>query len=166
MEPSMNAQKSSPSAMKALCSLSMQVQSGLGLDPKLLSLLELRASQLNGCAFCIDMHSKDAGDLGETEQRLYALDAWRESPFFSETERAALAWTEAVTNVQQGHVPADVFDTVRKHFNDEQLVNLTLGIAVINAWNGMGIAFRVSALRSSNGQDCLTAPRHWHETRP
>lgn len=142
MEPRINAQKSSPSAMKALYSLSMQVQSGLGLDPKLLSLLELRASQLNGCAFCIDMHSKDARALGETEQRLYALNAWRETPFFSEKERAALAWTEAVTNVQQGHVPEDVFDTMCKHFTDEQLVNLTLAIAAINAWNRMQIAFR------------------------
>src|SRR5262249_20811147 len=128
--------------MKALYSLSRQVQSDLGLDPKFLSLLELRASQLNGCASCIDMHSKDARALGETEQRLYALNAWRETPFFSEKERAALDWTEAVTNVQQGHVPAHVFETMRAHFADEQLVNLTLAVAVINAWNRMGIAFR------------------------
>ena len=142
MEPRINAQKSSPTAMKALYSLSMQVQSGLGLDPKLLSLLELRASQLNGCAFCIDMHSKDARALGETEQRLFALNAWRETPFFSEKEQAALAWAEAVTNVQQGHVPDDLFDKVSKHFADEELVNLTLAIAVINARNRMNIAFR------------------------
>jgi AhpD family alkylhydroperoxidase len=142
MQPRMDYQKASPSAVRALYAVSMQVQSGLGLDPKLLSLLELRASQLNGCAFCIDMHSKDARALGESEQRLYALNAWRETPFFSEPERAVLAWTEAVTNVQQGHVPTDVFEEMRKHFADAQIVNLTLAIAVINAWNRMGIAFR------------------------
>jgi AhpD family alkylhydroperoxidase len=109
VQPRIDYYNASPSATKALYALSEHVQSRLGLDPKLLALLELRASQLNGCAFCIDMHSKDARALGESEQRLYALNAWRETPFFSEQERAALEWTEAVTNVQEGHMPADVF---------------------------------------------------------
>ena len=142
MQPRIDAHNASPSAIKALYTLSAHVQSGLELDPKLLALLELRASQLNGCAFCIDMHSKDARALGESEQRLYALNAWRETPFFSERERAALEWTEAVTNIQEGHVPADVFERARKHFSDGELVNLTLAIAVINSWNRIGIALR------------------------
>jgi AhpD family alkylhydroperoxidase len=142
VQPRIDAHNASPSAIKALYTLSAHVQSGLGLDPKLLALLELRASQLNGCSFCIDMHSKDARALGESEQRLYALNAWRETPFFSDRERAALEWTEAVTNIQEGHVPADVFERARKHFSDGELVNLTLAIAVINSWNRMGIAFR------------------------
>jgi AhpD family alkylhydroperoxidase len=142
VQPRIDAHNASPSAIKALYTLSAHVQSGLGLDPKLLALLELRASQMNGCAFCIDMHSKDARALDESEQRLYALNAWRETPFFSERERAALEWTEAVTNIQEGHVPADVFERARKHFSDGELVNLTLAIAVINSWNRMGIAFR------------------------
>lgn len=142
MQPRMDYQKASPSAVRALYTLSMHVQTSLGLDHKLLALLELRASQMNGCAFCIEMHSKDARALGETEQRLYALNAWRETPFFSDRERAALAWTEAITNVQEGHVRDEVFEAARKKLTDEELVNLTLAIGVLNVWNRMGIAFR------------------------
>ena len=113
-----------------------------GLEHSLLELVKTRASQINGCAYCLDMHTIDARALGETEQRLYVLPAWREAPFYSERERAALAWTEAVTLAGETHVPDDVFDEVRRCFNDEELVNLTWAIVAINGWNRMAIAFR------------------------
>src|SRR3569833_1635896 len=115
---------------------------GCGLDHGMLHLIKLRASQINGCAYSIDMHSKDARALGESEQRLYALNAWEETPFFSERERAALRWTEALTLVADGHVPDAVFQAIRPHFTDEELVNLSLAVATINAWNRLSIAFR------------------------
>jgi len=115
---------------------------GCGLDHGMLHLIKLRASQINGCAYCIDMHSKDARALGESEQRLYALNAWEETPFFSERERAALKWTEALTLVTDGHVPDTVFEEVRPHFTDDELVNLSLAVSTINAWNRLSIAFR------------------------
>jgi len=99
-------------------------------------------SQINGCAYCIDMHSKDARAEGESEQRLYALSAWRETPFFTDRERAALAWTEAVTLISDGHVPDAVYEEVRQRFSDEELVNLTLTVIRINGWNRLAIAFR------------------------
>ena len=102
----------------------------------------MRASQVNGCAYCLDMHSKDARAAGETEQRLYLLDAWREAPFYSPRERAALAWTEALTLVADSHVPDDVYDEARRHFNEEELVNLSLAVVAINGWNRLAIAFR------------------------
>jgi AhpD family alkylhydroperoxidase len=113
-----------------------------GLDPLLLELVKMRASQINGCAYCIDMHSKDARALGESEQRLYALNAWRETPFYSERERAALRWTEELTLISQGHAPDAVYGEVREHFSEEELVNLTLAIVVINGWNRLAIGFR------------------------
>jgi len=113
-----------------------------GLDHKLLHLIKMRASQINGCAYCLDMHSKDARALGETEQRLYALNAWRETPFYSDRERAALAWTEAVTLITEGHVPDAVYNSVREQFSEEELVNLTLAITTLNAWNRLAISFR------------------------
>ena len=113
-----------------------------GLDERLIELVKTRASQINGCAYCLDMHTKNARANGETEQRLYALNAWRETPFFSERERAALAWTEAVTCVSEGHVPDDVYELVRKHFEEKELVDLTLAIAAINGRNRLAIAFR------------------------
>jgi AhpD family alkylhydroperoxidase len=112
-----------------------------GLEPRLLELVKTRASQINGCAYCIDMHTKDARAHGETEQRLYALSAWRETPFFSPRERAALAWTEAVTRIAQGPIPDDVHAAVREHFDDKSLVDLTLAIVAINGWNRLAIAF-------------------------
>ena len=115
---------------------------GCGLDHGMLHLIKLRASQINGCAYCIDMHSKDARAAGESEQRLYALNAWEETPFFSERERAALQWTEALTLVTDGHVPDAVFEAARPHFTDDELVNLSLAISTINAWNRLSIAFR------------------------
>ena len=115
---------------------------GSGMDPKLLHLIKLRASQINGCAFCIDMHSKDARAAGETEQRLYELNAWRETPFYSERERAALEWTEALTLISQTHAPDDVFERVSAHFSEKEIVDLTYAVANINTWNRLAIAVR------------------------
>ena len=113
-----------------------------GLEKSLLHLVEMRASQLNGCAYCLDMHSKDARALGETEQRLYLLSAWRESPLYSDRERAALLWTEAVTLVADSHVPDEVYEEARRSFTDDELANLTLAIIAVNGWNRINIAFR------------------------
>ncbi len=113
---------------------------GCGLEHTLLELVKMRASQINGCAYCLDMHSKDARAAGETEQRLYVLDAWREAPFYSPRERAALAWTESVTRVADTHVPDDVHKHVSQHFNDQELLALTLAIVAINGWNRLAIS--------------------------
>jgi AhpD family alkylhydroperoxidase len=113
-----------------------------GLEQNLLDLVVMRASQINGCAFCIDMHWKDAKASGETDQRLYGLDAWEESPYYTERERAALHWTEAVTNVREGHVPDEAYETVRKQFSEKEIVDLTMAIGMINLWNRMAIATR------------------------
>ncbi len=134
-----------PQSLKPLFALGAQVEAS-GVEHTLLELVKMRASQLNGCAYCIDMHTKDARAAGETEQRLYLLDAWREaSSLYSERERAALAWTEAVTLVTQGHVPDDVYAEVSKLFSEQELVTLTLAIANINTWNRLNIAFRTEA---------------------
>ncbi|MGE0446727.1 MAG: carboxymuconolactone decarboxylase family protein [Vicinamibacterales bacterium] len=116
-----------------------------GLDPALLHLVEIRASQMNGCAYCIDMHTKDARALGETEQRIYALSAWRETPFFSDRERAALEWTEAVTRVGDTHVPDAVYAQVREQFDEQELLTLTFMVAMINSWNRLAVSFRAPA---------------------
>jgi AhpD family alkylhydroperoxidase len=113
-----------------------------GLDRRLLELVKLRASQVNGCAYCVDMHTKDARANGETEQRLYAVVVWREAPFFTERERAALAWTEALTLVSQEQVPDNVFEIARKEFSDKELVDLTMAVIAINGWNRLAISFR------------------------
>jgi AhpD family alkylhydroperoxidase len=113
-----------------------------GLEKKLLELVKLRASQINGCAYCVDMHSKDARTLGETEQRLYAIGVWREAPFFSERERAALAWTEAVTLISQTSVPDDIYQLARGQFSEKELVDLTMAIIAINGWNRLAVSFR------------------------
>jgi AhpD family alkylhydroperoxidase len=113
-----------------------------GLDHKLLHLVKMRASQINGCAYCLDMHAKDARAEGETEQRLYSLDAWRETPFFSDRERAALEWTEAVTLVAATHVPDEAYEAVRAHFSEDEIKTLTLAVAMINTWNRLNVAFR------------------------
>lgn len=133
--------KVAPDAVKAMFGLEHYVRSS-GLPEKLLHLVKLRVSQVNGCAYCIDMHSKDLRAAGETEQRLYLLDAWREAPFYTERERAALAWAEAVTLVTDGHVPDDVYELARTQFSEEELVNLTLAVVTINGWNRLSIAFR------------------------
>jgi AhpD family alkylhydroperoxidase len=116
-----------------------------GLDKKLLELVKLRASQINGCAYCVDMHSKDARVLGETEQRLYAVAVWREAPFFSERERAALAWTEVVTLLSSSGVPDDVYQLARGQFSEKELVDLTMAIIAINSWNRLAVSFRAVA---------------------
>jgi AhpD family alkylhydroperoxidase len=113
-----------------------------GIDPTLLELVKLRASYLNGCAYCVDMHTKDARAAGETEQRLYAVPVWRETPFFNERERAALAWTEAVTELGREGVPDDVYQTARAQFDEAELVRLTMAIVAINGWNRLSVAFR------------------------
>ncbi|HEX8727684.1 MAG TPA: carboxymuconolactone decarboxylase family protein [Ktedonobacterales bacterium] len=141
MKPRIEYRKAAPGAIEAMSGLERYL-AGCGLEPSLLDLIKLRASQINGCAYCIDMHSKDARAAGESEQRLYALSAWRETPFYSERERAALAWTEAVTLVADGHVPDEVYDLARQQFGETDLVNLTLAVVAINGWNRLAISFR------------------------
>ncbi|MCC6861252.1 MAG: carboxymuconolactone decarboxylase family protein [Bryobacterales bacterium] len=116
-----------------------------GLEESLMHLIKLRASQINGCAFCIDMHWKDLRAIGETEQRLYGLDAWEESPYYTDRERAAFAWTEAVTKVRETHVPDDIYESAREHFSEKELADLTLAVATINAWNRLNVAARTEA---------------------
>ena len=115
---------------------------GCGLESSLLNLVKVRASQINSCAFCIDMHTKDARAEGETEQRLYALSAWRETPFFTDRERAALEWTEKLTLVSTNGVPDSLYEAVREQFNEPELVNLTLAVTAINSWNRIAISMR------------------------
>ena len=143
MQPRLEAQKVAPGAFHAMLTLEEYVRKSSRLEPSILHLVRMRASQINGCAYCLDMHSKDARAEGETEQRLYALSAWRETPFFTDRERAALAWTEAVTLVGQDHVPDSVYEEVRQRFSEEELVNLTMAIVTINGWNRLCISFRV-----------------------
>src|SRR5215831_3656644 len=112
------------------------------LDRRLFELVKIRASQINGCAYCIDMHTKDARHAGETEQRIYALNAWRETPFFTDRERAALAWTEAVTRVGDSHVPDELYERVAAQFEESELVALTFGVIVINCWNRLSVSFK------------------------
>jgi len=141
MQPRINITAVSPGAWKAMLGLETYLHQS-GLETKLLDLINLRASQINGCAYCLDMHWKDLRAAGETEQRLYGLDAWRESPYYSDRERAALAWAEAVTLVRETHVPDDVFEEVHRHFNDQELADLTLAVVAINGWNRLNIALR------------------------
>ena len=126
---------------RAMLALGREVETA-GIDKTLYELVKIRASQMNGCAYCIDMHTKDARAMGESEQRIYALNAWRETPFFSARERAALEWTEAVTRVGDTHVPDEVYATAREQFDEGQLVTLTFAVIVINSWNRLAIASR------------------------
>ena len=130
----------SSSLTQALLKLSYESQKHL--EHSLLRLVEIRASQINGCAYCLDMHTKDARAAGETEQRIYTLDAWRETPFFTDRERAALEWTEAVTRVAEKGVPDDVYERVTQQFKEEELVELTFAVIVINSWNRLNVSFR------------------------
>ena len=141
MQARMDFRKASPQAAKAIGELHAFVHR-CGLEHTLLELVKLRASQINGCAHCIDIHTKELRAGGESEQRLYLLNAWRESPFYSDRERAALAWTEALTLVTDGHVPDDVYETARAQFSEEELVNLTMAVVAINGANRLNIAFR------------------------
>ncbi len=143
MKPRLNYAKAAAGLYEAMDALDTYL-AACGLDERLLHLVRLRSSQINGCAYCLDMHWKDLRALGETEQRLYSLDAWRETPFYTEKERAALAWTEAVTLVAEGHVPDAVHTAAREQLNEKELSNLTLAIAAINAWNRLSIAARLT----------------------
>jgi AhpD family alkylhydroperoxidase len=142
MEHRMNPFAASPKDYQAMETLQGVVDS-CGLERPLLELVKLRTSQINGCAYCLDMHSKDARALGESEQRIYALNAWRETPFYTERERAALEWAESVTLIAADHAPDEVYDRVAKQFTSEELANLTFAIAMINSWNRLCISFRV-----------------------
>ena len=141
MEPRIDFLKVGRGAFEALLGVEKYLH-GCGLETTLLDLIKLRASQINGCAYCIDMHWKDLRAAGETEQRLYGLDAWEESPYYSDRERAALAWTEAVTNIQDGHVPDSVYEQVRGSFTEKELADLTVAVTAINSWNRLNIAAR------------------------
>ncbi len=141
MQSRMDYKNAAPGVFKAMMEMEAYVRH-CGLEPALLELVKMRASQINGCAYCLDMHSKDARAAGESEQRLYALSAWRETPFFTERERAALAWTEAVTRVSKDHVPDDVYEWARHEFSEKELADLTLAIVLINGWNRLAISFR------------------------
>jgi AhpD family alkylhydroperoxidase len=142
MEPRLDVSKIDPAAYKALYGLELYVKHSGKIEPGLLHLMKMRASQINGCAYCLDMHSKDARANGETEQRLYLLNAWREAPFYTDRERAALAWTEALTRVADTHAPDDVYEEARRQFSEDELVALTMAIVAINGWNRLAIGFR------------------------
>jgi AhpD family alkylhydroperoxidase len=142
MKQRINLAEAGQGALKAMLGLSGYLSKS-GPEKSLLELLYFRVSQINGCAYCLDMHSKDLRAAGETEQRLYLLDAWRESPFYTERERAALAWAEAVTLVTEGHVPDEVYEEARAQFGEDELANLTLAVVAINGWNRLNIAFRM-----------------------
>ena len=141
MEARLEYRKFSQEPYQAMLALEKYL-ANCGLDHKFMHLLKLRASQINGCAFCIDMHSLDARAAGETEQRLYALNAWRETPFFDARERAALAWIEAVTLVSETHVPDSLYDDTRKQFTEQEIVDLTYVAVAINSWNRLAVALR------------------------
>ncbi len=143
METRIDPRKAAPEVYRAMLALESAVKA-TGLESNLLDLVKLRASQINGCAFCIDMHSKDLRAEGESEERLYLLDAWREAPCYTDRERAALAWTEAVTLIAHDHVPDEVYEEARQQFTDDELAKLTLAVVAINGWNRFGIAFRAT----------------------
>ena len=143
MNVRLNYGKFAPGIYDAMDALDRYLQ-GCGLEKALLLLVQLRASQINGCAYCLDMHWKDLRAAGEREQRLYSLDAWRECPYYTDRERAALEWTEAVTRIADGHAPDSVYALVRPHFTDKELSDLTLAVAAINAWNRLSIAGRLT----------------------
>ncbi|MGN6342820.1 MAG: carboxymuconolactone decarboxylase family protein [Ginsengibacter sp.] len=141
MKPRINYVQVAPDAFKAMRGLEEYVASS-GLEKSLYELVKTRASQINGCAFCLDMHTKDARKGGETEQRLYALSAWRETPFYTERERAALEWTEALTLISDTDVPDALYENVRKQFSESEIVALSMAIIAINGWNRLAISFR------------------------
>ncbi|WP_263358890.1 carboxymuconolactone decarboxylase family protein [Acidicapsa ligni] len=143
MQARLEAHKVSPAAYQAMIGLEMFVRKQSKLEPALIELIKVRVSQINGCSYCIDMHSKDARAGGETEQRLYALSAWEETPFFTDRERAALALAEAITLVSEDHVPDSVYEKAKESFSEEELVNLTLAVITINGWNRLAITFRM-----------------------
>jgi len=144
IEPRIDYRKVAPEAIRALAAVERYAR-GSNLEPALLELVRLRASIINGCAYCVDMHSKDARARGESEQRLYAVSVWRKAPFFTPRERAALAWTEAVSKVNEDQVPDEVYRLAREHFEERELVDLTMAVIAINSWNRLVISFRALA---------------------
>src|SRR5579872_2921228 len=143
MEPRIDYLKAAPGIYDAMLGLEKYLRHS-AIEQRLLHLIKLRASQINGCAYCLDMHWKDLRSIGESEQRLYGLDAWEESPYYSERERAALAWTEAVTTIHEGHAPDELYQKVRLQFSEKELADLTFAIATINTWNRLAIAARTT----------------------
>ena len=141
MQKRLDYSKAAPGSVQAMYKLEKFVEES-GLERQLLELVKTRVSQINGCAYCIDMHTKDARALGESEQRLYALNAWRETPFYTDRERAALAWAEAITLISESHASDEEFEAARAQFSEEELVKLTLAVITINGWNRLAIAFR------------------------
>ncbi|MGA8626658.1 MAG: carboxymuconolactone decarboxylase family protein [Pseudolabrys sp.] len=141
MQQRLDIAKVSPAAYQAVSALQSYVDKS-GLDAKLRDLIKIRASQINGCAYCLAMHTRDARKLGETDERMHLLNAWREAPVYSERERAALGWIEAITLVTQGHVPDEAFEAVRQQFSEKEIVDLTAAAIAINRWNRIAIAFR------------------------
>lgn len=141
MQPRIDYRKHSQDALKSVLSLEKYIAES-GLEPKLVHLIKMRASQINGCAYCLDLHSIDVRVAGETEQRLYTLDAWRETPFFTDRERAALAWTEALTLIAQTHAPDEVYEELKKYFSEKEIVDLTYVVGAINLWNRLAISMR------------------------
>ena len=141
MKERLNYAEVAPGAFKSMLEMEKYV-AGSGIEHSLYELVKTRASQINGCAYCLDMHTKDARKAGETEQRLYALSAWRETPFYTERERAALAWTEAITLISEDEVSDALYEATRAHFNEKEMVDLTMSIIAINGWNRLAIAFR------------------------
>jgi len=144
MEPRISVAEKGARAVMAMYGISAYLSKSR-IEKPLQDLIHYRVSQINGCAYCLDMHSKDLRAAGETEQRLYMLDAWRESPFYTERERAALGWAEAVTNVAEGHVPDEAYEAAREQFSEEDLIDLTLSVIAINGWNRLMIALRTPA---------------------
>src|SRR5215472_9473370 len=142
MQQRIDITKVSPAVYQAVRALQTYIDQS-GLDAKLRELIKIRASQINGCAYCLAMHTRDARKIGETDERMHLLNAWREAPFYTERERAALAWVEAVTLISRDHVPDAVFEGLRKHFSEKEIVDLTAAIAAINTWNRLAISFRV-----------------------
>ena len=156
MEQRISYTEAADGALKAMYGLETYLRHS-SIEPMLLHLLKFRVSQINGCAYCLDMHSKDLRSLGETEQRLYLLDAWRESPFYTDRERAALEWAEALTLVGESHVPDDVFEQVKAQFSDKEIIDLTMATVTINGWNRISIAFRTTPGTYEPGQSSAAA---------
>jgi AhpD family alkylhydroperoxidase len=154
LEQRISAYDKGHGAMKSLYGLGAYLAKS-PLETPLLDLIYFRVSQINGCAYCLDMHSKDLRAIGETEQRLYVLEAWREAPFYTERERAALAWAEAVTMVTEGHVPDEIYEKAREQFSEEELIDLTVAVITINSYNRLNIAFRIPAGTYQPGQHAV-----------
>jgi AhpD family alkylhydroperoxidase len=151
MEQRINYTEQASGALKAMYGLENYLHHS-SIEPNLLHLIKFRVSQINGCAYCLDMHSKDLRALGETEQRLYCLDAWRETPFYTDRERAALEWAEALTLVTEGHVPDEAFNIVKEQFSEKEIIDLTMAVVTINSWNRISIAFRTTPGTYQPGQ--------------